>query len=44
MYGAQKDRVGKKLNVLLQKVCDGNNMRWEEELHFSAFVNKCKVL
>lgn len=32
-----------KLHVRPRNLCDGNNMRSEEKLHFSAFVSKCKV-
>ncbi len=27
--------------VFLQNVCDGNNMRWEEDLYFSALKHYC---
>ncbi len=27
--------------VFLQNFCDGNNMRWEEDLYFSALKHYC---
>ncbi len=27
--------------VFLQNFCDGNNMRWEEDLYFSAVKHYC---